>query len=267
MKQWFSAILALTIAGCAHVQPHQPEPFKFAQMCDPQFGFGGYDQDILRFRQAAKQINALKPDFVVICGDLVNAANQKSFADFNFARTSLLVPAYCAPGNHDVGNKPTLQTLRAYRKAIGKDYYSFHHKGCVFVVVNTQLWKAPVKIESERHDGWLKSTLAEAAAKQQPIFVVSHYPLFTQSPDEPDGYYNLPLAKRTELLDLFQRSGVVALLSGHTHRTILNSFDDIQLVSGETTSRNFDGRQLGFRLWTIGPSRPYLVDFVPLEKQ
>ena len=51
------------------------ESFTFVQLCDTQGNWGN-------FEIAVKQINALKPDFVVICGDLVNRASRESFAKF-----------------------------------------------------------------------------------------------------------------------------------------------------------------------------------------
>src|SRR5512136_720220 len=41
------------------------EPFTFVQISDTQLGYGGYQHDLDLFRKAVKQINALKPDFVV----------------------------------------------------------------------------------------------------------------------------------------------------------------------------------------------------------
>ena len=54
-------------------------PFTFVQICDTQLGMGGYERDVNSFKQAVKQINARKPDFTVICGDLVNRANNPSY--------------------------------------------------------------------------------------------------------------------------------------------------------------------------------------------
>jgi len=76
---------------------------------------------------------------------------------------------------------------------------------------------------------------------------------------------NLPPAKRTELLDLFERRGVVAVLGGHAHRLIINDHKGIQLVNGETTSKNFDKRPLGFRLWHVADPRPFRHESVSLE--
>ena len=164
-----------------------------------------------------------------------------------------------------VGNKPTAASLKRYRDVIGKDYYSFEHKGYTFVVTNTQLWKAPPKGESEKHDAWVKQTLEEAKKKRSPVFIVAHYPLYVRSPEEQDSYYNLPLNKRKELLPLYKQCGVVAVLAGHRHRTIINNYEGIQLVNGETTSKNCDKRPLGFRVWNVGSPTSVKHDFVPLK--
>ena len=79
------------------------------------------------FTLAVDQINKLKPDFVVICGDLVNKANEKSWADFNRIKSGFKIPCHCAAGNHDVENQPTAESLKLYREKIGKDYYAVDH--------------------------------------------------------------------------------------------------------------------------------------------
>ncbi|NIP94679.1 MAG: hypothetical protein GWO24_15060, partial [Akkermansiaceae bacterium] len=72
--------------------------------------------------------------------------------------------------------------------------------GFTFVIANTQLWKAPVAGESEKHDAWFRKSLAEARSKRRPVVVVVHYPLFVEGPDEKETYWNLPVAKRREIL-------------------------------------------------------------------
>jgi serine/threonine-protein phosphatase CPPED1 len=243
----------------------KPEAFSFVQMCDTQLGMGGYEHDVMTFTLAVKQINAMKPDFVVICGDLVQTANDKSFKDFNRIRAGFKLPCHCAAGNHDVANKPTPESLRRYREQIGKDYYSVKHKGYTLVVANTQLWKAPLAGESEKHDAWFKETLQSAKAKGSPVIVAVHYPMFLKSPDEKESYYNLPIPKRKEILALCVENGVVGFLAGHTHRQISNGYEGIQLVNGETTSKNFDKRPMGFRLWNVSAKRKLKHRFVPLE--
>ena len=255
-------LTAMSACRSASTEMSGHQAFTFVQICDTQLGMGGYKHDVDSFRQAVEQINTLNPDFVVICGDLVQDRNDSSFADFKRIKAGFTVPCYCVPGNHDVGNTPTPDSLQNYRDVMGDDYYSFEHKGYTFVLVNTQLWKAPVEGETAQHDIWLKNTLKSASEKKSPVFIAGHYPLFLEAPEEADEYMNLPLAKRTELLELFERSGVVAVLGGHAHRLIINDYKGIQLVNGETTSKNFDQRPMGFRLWPVSGDRPFSHEFI-----
>ncbi len=94
--------------------------------------------------------------------------------------------------------------------------------------------------------------------------MIGHYPLFTVSPNEEEGYFNLPIPKRQQLLQLFKEYNVKAYLSGHTHKTVINKYEYIQLVSGETTSKNFDQNPLGFRVWKVTSDR-IEQHFVALE--
>jgi len=240
-----------------------PAAFRFAHICDTQLGFGGYEHDIATFKQAVLQINALDVDFAVICGDLVGSAKDSAFADFNAIQKMFNVPSYVVPGNHDVGNKPTPEKLEKYRKIIGDDYYSFDHKGYAFLGVNSSLWKAPLKGETDKQDAWLDKELARAIDKGIGVFVFGHYPLYTKTPDEKEHYYNLPIETRRELLRKFSDSGVLAILSGHAHRIIINEHKDMQLVTGQATSKTH-GAALGFRLWHIEGEAPFKHESVDL---
>jgi predicted phosphodiesterase len=246
----FALVMA---AGGAFGQEALPA-FRFAQLCDPQLGMGGYEHDVASFGQSVTSINALNPDFVVICGDLVNTADEKSFADFVRIKRGFSMPVYCAAGNHDVSDGPS---LARYRQRIGEDYYAVEHKGRMLVVVNTQLWKTPIAGESEKHDAWVRGTLERARDRKMPIIVAGHFPLYITEPNEAEEYFNLAPEKRAELLELFVHCGVVAYISGHAHRTVVNEYQGMELVSGPTTSKNFDEKPSGFTLWTAGSTLEY----------
>ncbi|MBN2588548.1 MAG: metallophosphoesterase [Sedimentisphaerales bacterium] len=234
-------------------EPENAGNFSFVQLCDPQLGFGGYEHDVNSFQIAVKKINELEPDFVVICGDMVNTFDEKSLSDFNDIKNDLKMPCYCCPGNHDVENTPTVESLKKYRDFFGKDYFAFEHKGYTFVMTDTNIIRVPVEGETQKQDSWIKETINAAHEKKSPVFVIGHHPMYTRTPDEPYGNNSLPVEKRKELLELFENSGVVAILTAHTHQSIINDYNGIQLVTGETTSRNLDGRPFGFRLWNISP--------------
>ena len=258
-------IIGICHTGVSAADSPETKTFTFVQLCDTQLGFGGYEHDLSAFKQAAKQINAMKPDFVVICGDLVDVFDDKSIADFKSIKDEFTMPCYCAAGNHDVGNQPTAASLKHYREALGKDYYSFEHNGYTFVLPNTSLWKSPLEGESEKHDAWVKHALEEAKKQSSPVVIVAHHPLYVNELEEKDEYFNLPLNKRKELLDLYEKSGVVAVLAGHTHKTIINSYEGIQLVNGEVTSKHFDKGPLGFRLWTVTSATSIKHELIPLK--
>lgn len=265
---WSFVLLTLALGGGVYADEANPGGFEFVQICDTQLGFGadGYDSDVKSFRQAVRQINAMKPAFVVICGDLVNVPKPEAFADFKKVMAELEVPCHCAAGNHDVGQPATAESLAKYRNAIGKDYYSFKHGGCTFLVVNTSLWKTTVDKETAAQDAWLAESLRRAKAEPSPVVVVGHHPLFLKEADEKEEYFNIPPEKRAEILRLFKEDGVVAMLTGHTHRVVENEHEGIQFLSGETTSKNFDRRPFGFRGWEVDEEGKLSHRFVALEE-
>lgn len=249
MMKKIKCILMIFLISLVSCTEKKQEKFSFIQLCDTQLGFGGYEHDLKSFKTVVKQINSLKPDFVVICGDLVDKRSDNSYVDFKEIMRGFKMPCYNTPGNHDVGNIPTNATLNYYRKTIGKDYYNFQHKGYSFIMANTQLWKVDVENESKKYADWFEKTLKNESVN--PIFIIGHYPLYVESLDEEESYHNLPLNRRKELLKLFEQNNVTAYLTGHTHKKVINNYKGIQLVSGEASSRNIDNSPLGFRVWKV----------------
>ncbi|MFC1555243.1 metallophosphoesterase, partial [candidate division KSB1 bacterium] len=231
-------ILTLMLTSCSQ----QPQPFTFVQICDTQIGMVDYEKDKKMFEQAVKQINELNPDFVIICGDLIMDPDEKSYADFLSIKEGFNMPCYCVPGNHDVGDMPTPESLKYYRETVGDDYFTIDHKGYSFVLVNTQLWDQPLEGESEKHDAWFNDTLKASTDAGKSIFIAGHFPLFLNTPDEGDDYFALPPEKRKDLLAVIEKNSVVAVLGGHTHKTYINEYKGIQLVNPESICRNIDGR-------------------------
>jgi len=264
MIRVYRYLLIVILLICVSCNESRQKPFSFVQLCDPQLGMGGYEHDVESFRQGVEQINELNCDFVVICGDLVHHASDSSYADFLEIIKEFNIPCYLVAGNHDVGNIPNDTTLSYYRNILGKDYYEFQNKGFAFIVTNTQLWKTHIGEESEVHDQWFKETLGKRSLDQEAVFVIGHHPLFVEHSDEKEEYFNLPELKRKELLELFVNNNVVAYLSGHKHEALLNTYRNIQLVSGESTSKNFDKRPLGFRLWEISDDT-IMHHYIPLK--
>lgn len=261
MKYYFFFFLIILLNSCAN-KTH--DTFTFVQLNDPQLGMGGYQHDVESLTEAVQMINELNPDFVLMCGDLVNHANDSSFNDFLNITQNLNSKLYLVPGNHDIGKVPNDSSLSYYRKIFGKDYYSFSHKGYTFIGTNSLLWKTHIENESDLHSKWFENTLQNSGQDNQKI-VFGHFPIFTKSESEEENYFNFSIEKRKELLTLFENNNVVAYLSGHKHELLVNNYKGIQLVTGETTSKNFDKRPYGFRLWTVH-SDTLIHKFIPLIK-
>ena len=100
----------------------------FIQMTDPQFGMytgnKGFAQETTNFEFAVATANRLKPAFVVLTGDLVNAAGDAAqIAEFKRVAGKLdkSIRLFPMPGNHDVGNEPTKESLAKYREQFGPE--------------------------------------------------------------------------------------------------------------------------------------------------
>ena len=59
--------------------------------------------------------------------------------------------------------------------------------------------------------------------KAKHILMFQHHPLFLAKEDEPDQYFNIPLERRTPLLDQLKEADVRAVFAGHYHR---NAYGD-----------------------------------------
>jgi 3',5'-cyclic AMP phosphodiesterase CpdA len=197
---------------------------------------------------------------------MVNTPNDVSISDFVRIKDAFAVPCCCVPGNHDVGGPATTNSLARYRQLVGPDYFPVRRPGCRFLMLDTQLFKWPLEGETAKQLAWLRAELADAKAGNEAVYVCVHIPLFLNSPDEAESWENLPTLSRLELLDLFRRHGVRAVLSGHEHRIMDNRDGGIRFVGGETTSTNFDGRPPGFRLWQIS-ANSFSNSFVPLYRR
>ena len=96
----------------------------FIQMSDPQFGMftkdANFEHETVNFEFAIATANRLKPAFVVITGDLINKGGDPAQAAEYKRISAKLDPKirlFSVPGNHDVGNEPTPESLATIANA------------------------------------------------------------------------------------------------------------------------------------------------------
>lgn len=122
------------------------------------------------------------------------------------------IPLVLVSGNHDVGNAPTPETIAEFQRTWGDDYFSFWAGGVLFLVLNSQLLCDASRCPGlkQAQDRWLEQQLGQAARRQcRHAVVFQHIPLFLQSIDEDDDYFNLTRTVRKEMADKFIKAGSV----------------------------------------------------------
>ena len=234
--------------------------FFFVQLSDPQFGMYSADRDFVQetanFEFVVAAVNRFKPAFVVITGDLVNRPGDAAqIAEYERikARISPAVPVYDMPGNHDVENAPTPESVAAYRKR-ARDRYVFGDTRFTGIVLNSSLIHTPDKAPKEALEQieWLRAELARARnAGVRRIVVFQHHPWALKAADEADQYFNIPLVRRTPLLQLFRESGIRLLISGHYHQNAVAMLDGIESVVTGPVGKPLGGAQSGIRIFLV----------------
>jgi len=269
------AAATLAATRTAHTENTTPQTtsateareFHFLVMADPQlFGWPKNDPEG-KWRLAIQHANRLKPDFVVVCGDLLNRdgnpakMNPEQDAKRHTAYRKIAdtldksIPLYEVAGNHDVGNAPTADTLAWYEARFTRPWYSFTHKDCLFIVLESDVIKDPKNVSEtlKWQMQWLRETLALAAKRTyRHKMVFLHHPIAIKAADEKDQYFNLPTARRKELLDLFAANGVRATFSGHLHRNAYVKHGNIELITTSGISHSA-GVGAGFRIVKVTP--------------
>jgi len=234
------------------------EPRFFVQMADPQLGMFAKDADSLQeeanLRFVVANINRLQPAFVIVCGDLVNkTADRRQIDSYRQIVKGIdsRIPIYNVAGNHDVGNRPTPASLAQYRKAFGKDYYSFDNGGVRGIVLNSSLIADPqsAPADAAAQEKWLLDQLRQARHdKVRHLFVFQHHSYFLQNPDEPDQYFNIPTAVRKRYLQWFHEYGVTHIFAGHYHRNAYGRDGNIEMITTGPVGKPLGRDQSGFRI-------------------
>jgi Icc-related predicted phosphoesterase len=238
-----------------------------AHLCDPQLGFGGFVADSARFERTIELINELLPDIVVIAGDMVNSIGDEHETATVRKQIAKLKPAVVlTPGNHDLPDPVTPESLERYRRLFGNDFNTLECKGRLIVSANSQMWREGASAdEVECNDRLLNEALQKAKKNGMPAILITHVPPFVADVDEKDEYFNIPGVKRKKLLEQAEQNGVIIWLSGHVHKTLNRTHGKIAILNGETTSVNFDKRPYGFRLLTVYPDSRFDWIFIPLD--
>jgi len=244
----------------AETQAKWNKDFFFIQAADPQLGlmynFGSdgsdgtpypeskWETEIELCKASVEILNGMnpKPEFFIVCGDLVDAfgdkfpeirqRQEKDLKDI-YSKLSPDIPMICVCGNHDIGNSPTAETINSYKASFGDDYFSFYKNGCCFIILNSQFYEDASNVPElyAEHEKWLESELATAAEQGvKHTLVFQHIPWFVEKSDEEKFYFNVEKELRIKKLEQFHKAGVRKIFCGHYHRNAGGFYKDLEVV-------------------------------------
>lgn len=226
MKPW-------TFIDVSDIQPGSPKSYRY----NPSW--------IRNWHEAKKQIVKIKPDLLLVSGDLTRdgSIHRYELEEMKAELNELPFPVYVVPGNMDTGNKHTRKNGRhrgpnqctdlelnitsaqfeQFASVFGNLWWSIDHKNVRFsgfadMVVNSGL--------PEEKDFW-EWTESQKSRPHAPYHVwIMHYALFADEPEElnwdiktqySNWYFCIDQPGRKRLLELFKATGADIVISGHVH--------------------------------------------------
>ncbi|XP_022084779.1 serine/threonine-protein phosphatase CPPED1-like [Acanthaster planci] len=265
-------------------------PFTFIASADPQYGLiarwnkpGALDwkEEVELTRRGVDKINKMKPRprFVVILGDMLDAMparpgrdEQKASFTEVFNNLHPEIPLLLLPGNHELSDTPSMEDIKLYRDTFGDDFYAFWVGGVRFIVLNSQLYVDSSKCQEARdeQDLWLNEQLADVQASGcKHLVIFQHTPWFIKSPDEDDGYFNIPITHRLPVLERFLTAGVRIIFCGHYHRNAGGLYKGMEEVVTSAWGMPTGEDKSGLRVVKVTEDsishQYYSVDDIPFE--
>lgn len=193
------------------------------QVSDPHFGTER--PEVLRALHAA--IVSLRPELVVLSGDVTQRARRSQFAAARRFVDGYAIPTLAVPGNHDVPLfnvfARVLDPFGNYRRAFGDDLEPvFENAGLLAIGVNT--------VRPSRHkNGEVSDAQVErvarrlrAASAEQLRLVVTHQPVHVIRGKD---VANL-LINRERAVAAWAEAGADLVLGGHIHLPYVRPLDD-----------------------------------------
>ena len=230
---WVYAQISGTVKEC---------PMRFAVVGDRT---GGHQPGV--YEQIIKEVQRLKPDFVLTVGDMIEGYSNDTIEikrqreEYKGIIKPLTMPIYFTPGNHDITDSTYLEL---YKRQIGEPYYSFDIRGAHFIVLDNSRFDSTSAFPKGQMD-WLVSDL-EKNKNAIYTFVFFHKPFWIET---------IADGKSDTLHSLFVKYGVDAVFTGHYHYYFSGNFDGILYTSvgssGADCSPGPTGLQYHFTLVTV----------------
>jgi len=223
--------------------------FRLTQITDTHLGarFPAFTEN---FDRVSEHIDDTRPDLVINSGDVAFDGPDHP-ADFDFAKSlhnALPVDCRYLPGNHDIGDNPTLvgkqpaqRVSEANRQnfiaAFGEDRWQFDAAGWCFIGLNSLVMNTSLPCEAEQSE-WLAGQLSEAQRKPVALFI--HKPLYRDAPGDEEiaatSFRYVPMPARKSLIEMLDSANVRLVACGHVHQRRDFSFGNVRHIWAPSAS-------------------------------
>ena len=232
--------------------------------------FGRTDPALLQ--PLVDAVAAIRPDVVVVSGDLTQRAREEEFRAARAFLDRLPKPLVVVPGNHDV---PLYRVWERFTSPLGK-YRRFVTSDLSPTFVDAEI--AVLGINTARsltfkngriNEEQMAMIQARFAALPEAVtkIVVTHHPF--DLPDTP-GAEDI-VGRATAAMQVFARCGVDLLLAGHFHTTQsgetsarhpLPGYSALVVQAGTATSTRGRGESNSFNVIEVGATEVAVVPWV-----
>lgn len=215
----------------------QQGTFRFAHLTDLHLSPNNPNptEDLLR---SVAQINATDSiDFVLVTGDLTEEGDRATLEKVKSCLDLLKMKYYVALGNHET--KWSDSGCTAFGEIFGGERFEFMHKGYLFLGFNSgPLMRMAYGHVVPQDIRWMKEEM-EKAGKDNPVFLVTHYPLME---GDVDNWYEVTDAVRPYNIRLF--------IGGHYHANKNLKYDGIPGILMRSNLRDKEGKP-GYGIYEV----------------
>ncbi len=257
MKNFLIYNLLIISSFCSHslanVKLNSDSPLRIAIISDMNGDYGSSLYSI-RVHKAVEKIQELKPDAVLVTGDMVSGEKKgldykamwKGFRDtVTIPLMQSNLPLFVAPGNHDAPGWKGFEIERNtykeewtdyYKDFLSKNpstqlvsmenfpfYYSFVIKNVFFMAID-----ATTQLElSNQQKIWLENQSKNSNQYKHKV-VFSHYPMHPIAINRENDFI---ADKNNSVFKMLKANGVKLFLSGHQHAYYPAMWEGVRFVS------------------------------------
>jgi len=253
------------------------KPFSFVHVADLHLGYAQYNLDVRRedfdnaFREVVSKTIELKPDFMMIAGDLFhqprpsNVTLETAISGFRHLREAG-IPVLAVDGGHDSSPNLVTGTILNPLDSTGLVYYLPRHEGACWRNESCYVYGVPNFRTKRKTEEQLPIFMEQSKPSPDPsLFNIF---LFHMAVDLP--YIDKPYQMEAEASPELIPDGFNYFAGGHVHKPSKSKFKSGLLVySGSTETVNYDDAAIekGFYQVEVDEKGAPTLNRIKLETQ